>query len=122
MSVTLTGATYTVTLPNPVQPLHFRQPVKYTTTFQTDGGTRYAYDKGITEYITRMDFVVSDSQEISDLRNLFVSDVKGTTNTFTMNDPWGDNHTVRFTHDTLDGRLIEIKKDSLWELSLEFIE
>ena len=122
MSVILTGSTYTVTLPNPIQPLEFRQPVKYTTTFQTDGGVRYGYDKGITEYLTRMSFVVSSSQEISDLRNLFASDAKGTVNTFTLTDPWGANHAVRFSHDTLDGRLSELKKDSLWLVDLEFLE
>ena len=122
MSVTLTGSTYTVTLPNPIQPLSFRQPVKYTVAFQTDGGTRYGYDKGITEYVTTMSFVVDDGTEISDLRNLFELDAKGSTNTFTLNDPWGSNHTVRFNHESLVGRLLELKKDSLWQVNLEFVE
>jgi hypothetical protein len=122
MSVTLTGSTYTATLPNPIQPLEFRQPVKHTVNFMTDGGTRYGYDKGITEYVTRMNFIMTDSQEVSDLVGLFTTDAQGTTNTFTMNDPWGVDHTVRFSHSTLDGRIMELKKDSVWQVSLEFIE
>lgn len=100
MSVTLTSATpETVVLPNPINPATVKNRQRFNTTFRTDSGTRYVYSKGVTEDSWEFSFYLSSS-ELSDLRTFF-DDVDGMTDTFTMNDHDGNDHTVRFSADTL---------------------
>ena len=122
MAVTLTDGITTATLPNPNAPITYRQTRTHSLSFQTDGGVRYGQDKGVVEYVSELTFVVTDSTEIADLRTLFAA-VGGMSEAFTLTD-WdaASYTTTRFTHASLEGKIIEIKDGALYRVSLGFVD
>jgi predicted Zn-dependent peptidase len=122
MSVTLSDGTTTVTLPNPNAPIKYRRPRTHSLSFQTEGGVRYGQDKGIVEYVSELTFMVTTAQEAADLDTLFTA-VGGMSETFTLTD-WdaAAYTTTRFTHDTLEGRVEEIRDGQLWRVKLGFTD
>jgi len=123
MSVTLacTGVS-NVVLPNPTVPVNYRTPKNYPVTFQTDGGVRYGYNKGVIDYISDLNFVVTSQTVITNLIALWVA-VDGQAYEFSLTD-WDTNTytTTRFNHQSLEGRITEVRDGSLWRVRLGFVD
>ncbi|MFH1558016.1 MAG: hypothetical protein ABII76_24695, partial [Pseudomonadota bacterium] len=62
----------------------------------TAGGTRYAYDKGVSRYEAELDFRGLTTAQKAALQGFFNSTVAGVSETWTYTDTAGGTFTARF--------------------------
>lgn len=110
------------TLPDPQAPYVGDAPEFYNTSFITDGGTRYVYNKGVKENFYVMNFAITDPAIFQGIIDLFENYTLASQKTFEFIDPRGNLKSgARFTHTSIRDRIREIKLNKLWTLSLEIV-
>lgn len=121
------GATTTVTLPNPERD-NILSSKKGQAKGRTRGGQRRVYDKGTDQSFAQYSFPVLTDSEKTALQGFFDSQADGMAEEFQYDDHLGVTRTAVFDQDSLEwtniGELTPPSADPLWSLSirLEIVE
>jgi len=94
------GAGGAITIPGPI-PGSTMQTILHQAVGLTAGGTRYAYDKGVTLYRAELRFTTLSATNREALDTFFRTTVTGTTTTWTYTDTGGNTYTARFLNTEL---------------------
>ena len=94
LTVTFAKGAESVTLPAP-EPGSRMRLVKHQGLGLTAGGTRYAYDKGVTRYEADLDFRSLTTAQKESLVNFFDTEIEGAKETFTYTDSESTAYTAR---------------------------
>ncbi len=100
LTVTFEKGVESVTLPAP-EPGSQMRLVKHQGLGLTAGGTRYAYDKGVTRYEADLSFRSLTTAQKEALTGFFDDDTEGSKETFTYTDTEATAYTARLLAPTL---------------------
>ena len=114
LTVTFEKGEASVTLPAP-EPLSGMREVKHQGLGLTAGGTRYAYDKGVTRYEADLEFRSLTAAQKESLVDFFDTDCNGVCETFTYTDSGGQGYTARLLASSLE---VVKAAPGVWDASL----
>lgn len=101
-----------ITIPGPI-PGSAMRTVMHQGLGLAAGGTRYAYDKGVTRYEADLDFETLSTADRNNLETFFRVTVTGVTTTWKYTDTGGNVYTARF----LDPELVFVKvAQNVWSV------
>ena len=112
---TFTHGATVVTLPGP-QPGASMREVKAQGLGLTAGGTRYAYDKGVSRYEADLDFRSLSTAQKEALQSFFHTNVAGVSDNFTYVDTAANSFNSRLLDPTLEFRQIA---RGIWDVAIK---